>query len=315
MAEYDPNKVAKRRGWDQTSYRTEAYNPRAPRLGFRWNEKEDQDLIDSWQTGSRNIMALSTAHGRSAGGISSRLEFLGLSDEDPVYKFAESKPTEAVLRQLLLDEKFKEFEAYCNADLNQLPIAPNWPKRFDLSQLPGLQYHMNCRCVVKPLTENLENKMQLTTNRLMVLLAIHRGTFANELTCGTTGADVATLVNAKLVIQSGTSVYNLSLTAAGSKLVTSMANYATGLTGGASTTYALAPAEDQPSDGVFLVACGDSDLSDTRLTKAPRVKHKTESEATAEAIRLATANEGKEFLVFKAISSHATRSPVVSTRL
>jgi hypothetical protein len=56
-------------------------NPDRPQLGLKWAPEEEQRLRDAF-TAKTPIPVIATAHGRSAGAITSRLVKLGLIEDD-----------------------------------------------------------------------------------------------------------------------------------------------------------------------------------------------------------------------------------------
>lgn len=169
----------------------------------------------------------------------------------------------------------------------------------------------NCRCTTAPISTQELTAMNMTTNRLMTLLAIHRGTLSNELALGTQGTDIAALVNAKLVSQQGTSAYNLSLTSAGLQLV----KQALAFTSAGSVGVDANAMTEVSDESFYLVANGKLTLDESRLAQGPRVVHSDEKSAEQEAIRLAGENRDQAFYVLRTVSVHKTRAPVASKRL
>lgn len=168
----------------------------------------------------------------------------------------------------------------------------------------------------EPTKENAMLKM--TTNRLMALLAIHRGTYSNELKVSTSAADLAFLHAAGLVDARGR-----GLTGEGADLVGGL------LEQGSSKSRAVGTAWDKDRETsaldnqrFFLVVSGDChkegggpkhDLP--QLKNPPRVVQPSARAADQEAVRLATANPGAKFFVMQAVSVHQATTPVASLSL
>lgn len=165
-----------------------------------------------------------------------------------------------------------------------------------------------------------EKTMKMTANRLMTLLAIHRGTYENELRVGTYGPDLAHLV-AEGLVATGHGGGRPDLTDDGRALVDAVLGKTSTSGGSASTSWAgernTSTLDDQR---FFLVASGDcmkgGPHGKPQLKKPPVTVQSSCRDAEREAQRLAGVSRGEKFFVLQAVSVHEVQpAPATSRRL
>jgi hypothetical protein len=282
------------RGWSMTGV---SPVPQAPRNCARWNRQEESDLRIAFRHGL-TLPRLCELFGRTSDGILCRLDELGLAE----FSKAQGRPVPNY-RTIASAEDNARFDF----DLLEVlvvtePVAP--------------PVHPNCRSVIKPVTQGVST-VNLTANKLMLLLSIYRGTYANEMKVGTHGADLCHLQVKGLVEQDGA---DFRCTSEGSRLVDHLLDKPN-LEPKVATSYSER-GTDVLSDGAFyMVANGDvsragaTGLGQPSLKYAPKVVQPTQGVAEKEAVRLAKAHPEQKFFVLKAVSVHQVTTPVVSTRL
>ena len=282
------------RGWSMTGV---SPVPQAPRNCARWNRQEEADLKVAFRFGL-TLPRLCELFGRTRDGILCRLDELGLAE----YSEAQGRPVPNS-RTIASAEDNARFDFdLIEVRVGVEPVAP-----------PA---HINCRSVIKPVTEGVST-VNLTANKLMLLLSIYRGTYAGEMKVGTHGADLCHLQVNGLVEQDGA---DFRCTAEGSALVNHLLDKPN-LDPKVSTSYSER-GTDVLSDGAFyMVANGDvsragsNGLGQPSLKYAPKVVQPTQAVAEKEAQRLAKVHPEQKFFVLKAVSVHQVTTPVVSTRL
>lgn len=165
-----------------------------------------------------------------------------------------------------------------------------------------------------------EKMMKMTTNRLMALLAVYRGTYEKEFKVGTAGPDLASLVAEGLVTFNGDG-RRPTVTDDGSALVNSLLGHSSSSGGEASTSWnALRNTSTLDDQCFFLVASGDAMKSGLhgrpQLKKPPIAIQSSYRDAAHEALRLADLSRGEKFFVLQAVSVHEVRpAPATSRRL
>jgi len=175
----------------------------------------------------------------------------------------------------------------------------------------------------EPLPEapSKENAMlKMTANRLMTLLALHRGTYHNELKVATAAADL-TFLRAEGLVSRAAGMDDL--TTAGRELIGQLLNQTSTNGTGASTAWdSDRNTSTLDNQRFFLVVSGDCQKRGggpgatlPTLKNPPRVVQSSIAMADSEAVRLAQANPGAKFFVMQAVSVHQVTTPVASHRL
>ena len=160
--------------------------------------------------------------------------------------------------------------------------------------------------------------MKMTANRLMTLLALYRGTYANELKVGTSGPDFASLaVDGLVTMEDGSP----DITEEGRAVVEAALGKTSSAQGSANTTWNgdrnTSTLDDQR---FFLVTSGDAMKGGPhgrpQLKKPPTTVQSSYRDAEREASRLANLSRGEKFFVLQAVSVHEVQpAPATSRRL
>lgn len=163
-----------------------------------------------------------------------------------------------------------------------------------------------------------EKTVKMTTNRLMTMLALYRGTYENELRVGTSGPDLAHLV-AEGLATSGHDGRQPDLTDKGHALVDAVLGK-TSTSGGSANTAWVADRNTSVLDDqrFFLVASGDcmkgGPHGKPQLKKPPTTVQSSCRDAEREAQRLAGVSRGEKFFVLQAVSVHEVQPAPASSR-
>lgn len=163
-----------------------------------------------------------------------------------------------------------------------------------------------------------EKNVKMTANRLMALLALYRGTYANELKVGTSGPDLARLaVDGLVTMEDGMP----DLTEEGRAVVEAALGKTSAAQGSANTSWNgdrnTSTLDDQR---FFLVTSGDcmkgGPHGKPQLKKPPVTVQSSCRDAEREAQRLAGVSRGEKFFVLQAVSVHEVQpAPASSKRL
>lgn len=296
------------RGWSMTGV---SPVPQAPRNCARWNRQEEADLRVAFNRGL-TLPRICELFGRTRDGILCRLDELGLAE----YSSTQGRAVPNS-RTIASAEDNARFDFYPAVLVE--PIDPYFIKGAMNYGGPPIPSHPNCRSSLKPVTTGVPT-VKLTANKLMLLLSIYRGTFASEMKCGTTAADLCFLQVNELIEPEGEG--NFLVTGSGKALVDHLLDKSD-LTGGVSTSYNGERGTSVLADGTFfMVANGDvtkegggAGFGQPLIKNPPKVVQPTQSVAEKEAVRLAKLHPEQKFFVLKAVSVHQTTTPVASTRL